>query len=173
MKLQLLSHPRKLRFIVGYLRFRFLFLSLVPLAAYSQNASSAFNVKDGGAFQHQNQNEISSAQPKRFGLIKYSGIWLSGKYSDADRLFPIGKGFAMQFNDKGDATLSQALLRDLRAHANPEGSRIIDVVAPDDYTPDASTGEALVMACAINYEHVDGIETVSYTHLTLPTTERV
>jgi hypothetical protein len=33
----------------------------------------------------------------------------------------------------------------------------VDALAPNDYKPEAKAGKALVLACAINYEHVDGV----------------
>jgi len=156
MRLQSLDKRHKSRFLVGFLRALFLLASLAPLTLYSETPASGSSVRDGS--ETHSQKEVASEVSQKMSLIKFSGIWLSGKFSEADRLFPVGKGFAMQLGENGATTLSRDLLKQLRAQAKPDGSRIIDSVAPDDYMPDASKGEALVMACAINYEHVDGVE---------------
>jgi hypothetical protein len=91
--------------------------------------------------------------------IKYSGIWLSGKYSESDARFPVGKLYALS-SAKGEGVpqLSQKLLAGLRAVAKPNGRRLVDALAPDDYSPSTTGGQAFLMACAINYEHVDSLE---------------
>jgi len=90
--------------------------------------------------------------------IKYSGVWLSGKYCDADKNFPVGKHYSLQFGEGSSNDLSKDLLALIRKESKPNGNRLVDSIAPDDYTPQASVGKALVMACAINYEHVDQVE---------------
>jgi len=91
--------------------------------------------------------------------IKYSGVWLSGKYSDIDKNFPVGKEFALRRveGQGGDFQLSREILVSLRKASKPSGRRLVDALAPDDYVPQASSGKALVLACAINYEHVDSV----------------
>ncbi len=91
--------------------------------------------------------------------IKFSGIWLSGKYSETDLRFPVGKRYSLSSaQGEGVAELSKTLLAGLRAAAKPNGRRLVDAVASDDYAPSTTGGEAFLMACAINYEHVDSVE---------------
>ena len=89
--------------------------------------------------------------------IKFSGVWLTGKASEAELNFRVGRKFAAQFGDDSNVDLSRQLLLQLRAKAKPGGKRLVDVLAPDDYSPNARLGRALVMACALNYEHVDSV----------------
>lgn len=91
--------------------------------------------------------------------IKFSGIWLSGKYSETDLRFPVGKRYSLSSaQGEGVAELSKTLLAGLRAAAKPNGRRLVDAVAPDNYAPSTTGGQAFLMACAINYEHVDSVE---------------
>ncbi len=104
--------------------------------------------------------ESKTAEPlEPLQPIKYSGIWLSGKYSESEARFPVGKRYALS-SAKGEGVplLSQKLLAGLRAAAQPNGRRLVDAVAPDDYAPSTTGGQAFLMACAINYEHVDSVE---------------
>jgi len=91
--------------------------------------------------------------------IKYAGVWLSGKFSDIDKNFPVGKEFTLRRLESqgGGFQLSRQILEALRKGAKPGGRRLVNALAPDDYTPEAKAGKALVLACAINYEHVDSV----------------
>lgn len=90
--------------------------------------------------------------------IKYSGIWLTGTYADINKYFPVGKKHALQTGVSGSNQVAKQLLAAIRKEAVPNGKRLIDAIAPDDYRPEAAAGKALVMACSINYEHVDSVE---------------
>jgi hypothetical protein len=91
--------------------------------------------------------------------IAFSGVWLAGKYSEIGERFPIGKRFALSSaQGEGNAELSKSLLAALRSGSKPNGRRLVDAIAPDDYSPSTSGGQAFLMACAINYEHVDSVE---------------
>jgi hypothetical protein len=91
--------------------------------------------------------------------IKYGGIWLSGSLADADKNFPVGKLFTQRRieGQGGSDDLASEILQALRKAAKPGGRRLVDALAPNDYKPEAKAGKALVLACAINYEHVDGV----------------
>ncbi|MEI6715411.1 MAG: hypothetical protein WCO60_16765 [Verrucomicrobiota bacterium] len=90
--------------------------------------------------------------------IKFAGIWLTGKAVDSDSNFPIGKRYAAQFGNDDTTDLSKKLLGQVRFAAKAGGKRLVDRVAPDDFVPGAASGKALVMACALNYEHVESIQ---------------
>jgi hypothetical protein len=91
--------------------------------------------------------------------IKYAGIWLSGRYSEIDARFPIGKRYSLSSaKGEGDAELSRVLLKALRDAAKPSGRRLVDALAPDNYAPATTDGQAFLLACAVNYEHVDSVE---------------
>lgn len=100
---------------------------------------------------------VSSPLSAQETQIKFSGIWLTAKASEAESLFPVGRKFAAQFGGDDTASLSRKLLSQLREKAKPDGKRLVDLLAPDDYTPSAASGKALVMACALTYEHVDSV----------------
>jgi hypothetical protein len=86
--------------------------------------------------------------------IAFGGIWLRGNKADALKNFPIGSRYAMQGgDDKKAAEWSRKLLASLRKQQKPDDVRLVDRMAPDDFQPQASSGRAMVMACAINYEH--------------------
>jgi len=102
------------------------------------------------------QNSGSGAQATAVDPIKYYGIWLSGKNSEADKNFPVGKKFALGLGN--ESTLSAEILQSIRKSQHSGGGRLVDAVAPDDYMPEAASGKALVMASAINYEEVESVE---------------
>ena len=86
--------------------------------------------------------------------IAFGGIWLRGSKADALKNFPIGSRYALQGgDDKKAAEWSRKLLDSLRKQQKLNGVRLVDRMAPDDFQPQASSGRAMVMACAINYEH--------------------
>jgi hypothetical protein len=91
-------------------------------------------------------------------LIKFSGVWLSGKFQDINNHFPVGKNHTLAFGKEGGNELSKKILASLRQDAVPGKGRLIDSIAPDDFRPEAASGKAYVMACSINYEHVDCVE---------------
>jgi len=92
-------------------------------------------------------------------LMKYSGIWLTGTYSEAKERFPIGVNYALQLADgEGDAGLTQLLLSELRIVAKPGGRRLVDALADDGHVASSTGGEAYLLACGINYEHVESVE---------------
>jgi hypothetical protein len=113
-------------------------LFIRPLAptAFAQDASAP--------------TQISDQTP-----IKFAGVWLTGRNADADKYFPIGKKHTLKFGSEEGNVVSRKILAEIRKEAVPNGKRLIDAIAPDDYRPEASAGKALVMACSINYEHVD------------------
>jgi len=92
-------------------------------------------------------------------LMKYSGVWLTGSYSEAKERFPVGVNYALQLADgEGDAGLTQVLLRELRASAKTGGRRLVDALAEDGHVASSTAGEAYLLACGINYEHVESVE---------------
>jgi hypothetical protein len=86
-------------------------------------------------------------------LIKFAGVWIRGNAADAAKVCPVGVKYAMGGGDnEAAAAYSRKLLQLIRSKQKPNGLRLIDRVAPDDYLPQAGSGRALVLACAINYE---------------------
>jgi len=116
-----------------------LFASLLVPSAFCQEASAP--------------TQVSNQTP-----IKYAGIWLTGRFIDADKYFPIGKKHTLKSGTQEGNDVSKQILAEIRKEAVPNGKRLIDAIAPDDYMPEAAAGKALVMACSINYEHVDCVE---------------
>jgi hypothetical protein len=104
------------------------------------------------------QDATETTQVSNQALIKYSGIWLTGRFADVDKYFPIGKKHTLKFGSPEGNAVSKQILAEIRKEAVPNGKRLIDTIAPDDYRPEAAAGKALVMACSINYEHVDCVE---------------
>jgi hypothetical protein len=99
--------------------------------------------------------EATNATNDSHSLIKYSGIWLSGKLEDAEHHFPVGKTHTLSFKKDSNNELSKKILSQIRQEAVPGKGRLIDCVAPDDYRPEVASGRAYVLACSINYEHID------------------
>lgn len=88
--------------------------------------------------------------------IKFGGVWLKGKDSEASSRFPVGHQFIRQGTSfSGTQSASKELLQIIRKNQKPGAPRLIDRVAPDDFIPLASSGSALLMALAINYEHCE------------------
>ena len=87
--------------------------------------------------------------------VKWGGVWLRGSNADRDDFYPVGSQFALQARDKENSPMaeeySRKLFKSLEATATPDGGRILDRVQNIKYAK-ASSGKALVMACAINYE---------------------
>lgn len=107
-------------------------------------------VSDVGADSNQQANAVADTNNN---LIKFAGVWVRGNAVDAAKLCPVGVKYAMGGgDDEGAAAYSRKLLQKIRSNQKPGGLRLIDRVAPDDYLPQAGSGQALVMACAINYE---------------------
>ena len=144
------------RALLGYSRSVTLLMVLSCGLAVVQGASSK-KEKAQAKSTPSEAKAPESAEPLQ--PIKYSGIWLSGKYSESEARFPVGKRYALS-SAKGEGVpqLSRQLLASLRAVAQPNGRRLVDAVAPDDYAPSTTGGQAFLMACAINYEHVDSVE---------------
>jgi hypothetical protein len=98
--------------------------------------------------------KIESSPTRTNQEIAFGGIWLRGSKADALKNFPIGSRYAMHGgDDKKSAEWSRKLLASLRKQQKPDGARLVDRMAADDFQPQASSGRAMVMACAINYEH--------------------
>ncbi len=89
--------------------------------------------------------------------ITWGGLWLTGKLSDMERDFPVGKDYTARMveGEGGSRELSREMLKALRRKAKPGGKRLVDALAPDDYTPEAKSGKALVLACVVTYEGVE------------------
>lgn len=104
-----------------------------------------------------NPNQQTNATiDKQNDLIKFAGVWIRGSAADAAKACPVGIKYAMGGgNNENAAGYSRKLLQKIRAKQKPAGLRLIDRVAPDDYLPQAGSGSALVMACAINYEIIE------------------
>ena len=128
-------------------------LAVIAVAWTLQNRSCAENVNLPAEVAKTPSNNESS--PTRTTQeIAFGGIWLRGSKADALKNFPIGSRYAMQGgDDKRAAEWSRKLLASLRKQQKPDGKRLVDRMAADDFQPQASSGRAMVMACAINYEH--------------------
>lgn len=87
--------------------------------------------------------------------IKWGGVWLRGSNADRDKFYPVGSQFALQALRKENSLIAEEysakLFKSLEVAATPGGGRILDRVQNIEYAK-ASSGKALVMACAINYE---------------------
>ena len=87
--------------------------------------------------------------------IKWGGVWLRGSNADRDNFYPVGSQFALQALDEENSPMAEEysakLFKSLEVTATPGGGRILDRVQNIEYAK-ASSGKALVMACAINYE---------------------
>jgi hypothetical protein len=99
--------------------------------------------------------ELCLSQEPSQAEIKWSGLCVRGTFEQAQKNFPVG----VQFAADGDRSvkLSRAILGQLRENAMPGGKRLVDRLAPDDFSPKASSGRALVMCCALSYELTDSI----------------
>jgi hypothetical protein len=96
---------------------------------------------------------VSAVADNNNNLIKFAGVWIRGNAADAAKVCPVGVKYAMGGGDNEAAgAYSKKLLQLIRSKQKPNGLRLIDRVAPDDYLPQAGSGRALVLACAINYE---------------------
>jgi len=84
--------------------------------------------------------------------IKFGGVWLKGTYAEASSKFPVGSSI---LKPEADLSASKKLLQLIRKNQKSGGSRLVDMVASDDFTPVAASGRALIMALAINYEHYE------------------
>jgi hypothetical protein len=128
-------------------------LAFAAVAWSLQNRSGAVNV-DVPAEAVETSAKMESSPTRKSQEIAFGGIWLRGSKADALKNFPIGSRYAMQGgDDKKSAEWSRKLLASLRKQQKPDGTRLVDRMAADDFQPQASTGRAMVMACAINYEH--------------------
>ena len=88
--------------------------------------------------------------------IKFGGVWLKGKDSEASSRFPVGHQFIKQgASFSGTQSASKELLQIIRKNQKSGAPRLIDRVAPDDFVPLASSGNALLLALAVNYEHCE------------------
>lgn len=94
----------------------------------------------------------------KYSFIRFSGVWLTGTFKDIDLHFPVGKNHTLAFGNQGGNELSKKILTRIREEATPGKGRLIDNIAPDDFRPEAASGKSYVMACSINYEHVDCVE---------------
>ena len=87
--------------------------------------------------------------------ISWGGVWLRGSNADRDDFYPVGSQFALQALDDDNSPMaaeySAKLFKSLEVTATPGGGRILDRVQNIKLAK-ASTGKALVMACAVNYE---------------------
>ena len=102
--------------------------------------------------------DVQNNSNDKYSLIKYSGVWLTGTYQDINRHFPVGKTHTLAFGNQGGNELSKKILERIREEAISGKGRLIDSIAPDDFRPEAASGKSYVMACSINYEHVDCVE---------------
>jgi hypothetical protein len=139
-----------------------LFWAVFALLAAWSGSEALGKEKKGPVKEQKAAEEVAGndgGQREPLQPIKYTGIWLSGKGSEMDGRFPVGKRYALAAGTEGeDGGLSRELLAGLRAASKPNGRRLVDAIAPDDYAPSTTGGQAFVMACAINYEHVDSVE---------------
>ena len=87
--------------------------------------------------------------------ISWGGVWLRGSNADRDSFYPVGSQFALQAIDDENSPMAEEysakLFRSLEVTATPGGGRILDRVQNIKLAK-ASSGKALVMACAVNYE---------------------
>lgn len=87
--------------------------------------------------------------------VMWGGVWLRGSHADRDDFYPVGSQFALQGLDEENSLMakvySRKLFKSLEVTATPSGGRILDRVQNIGLAK-ASSGKALVMACAVNYE---------------------
>lgn len=88
--------------------------------------------------------------------IKWNGLCVRGTFADAQANFPVGVKYVL--DSERSVNFSRGILREFRAEAKPGGKRLVDRIAADDFLPKASSGRALVMACALSYELCDSIK---------------
>ena len=118
-----------------------------------QGSSQAKVIESGADIVADSNQPANAVADTNNNLIKFAGVWIRGNAADAAKVCPVGIKYAMGGgDDEGAAAYSRKLLQKIRAKQKPGGLRLIDRVAPDDYLPQAGSGQALVMACAINYE---------------------
>ena len=146
---------------------RFLFVAFASMIAThgwcAGPSKSGGKTSNGGKVD--STVEVKTASPSgqkeevALPLMKYSGVWLTGTYSEARERFPVGVNYALQLADgEGDTGLTQLLLRELRAAAKAGGRRLVDGLADDGHVASSIGGEAYLLACGINYEHVESVE---------------
>ena len=146
---------------------RFLFVAFASMIAThgwcAGPSKSGGKTSNGGKVD--STVEVKTASPSgqkeevALPLMKYSGVWLTGTYSEARERFPVGVNYALQLADgEGDTGLTQLLLRELRAAAKAGGRRLVDGLADDGHVASSTGGEAYLLACGINYEHVESVE---------------
>lgn len=96
--------------------------------------------------------------------IKFAGVWLSGRYADIDKDFPVGKEFTQSATEASQGVnLSKSIYEKIEEVQRKGGSskvkknRLVDAVSvgADGQEFSAQLGNALVMACVINRETVD------------------
>ena len=86
-------------------------------------------------------------------LIKFSGIWIRGNATDAEKSCPIGFRYAFSPTPSESAvTYHKDFHATLVKKAKNQGNRIIDHIGGHDYLPNSATSGAYVMACAVKYE---------------------
>ena len=125
----------------------------VNIESSPQDPTQALNTEPVSDVDADSNQQANADADTNNNLIKFAGVWIRGNASDAAKVCPVGIKYAMGGgDDDGAAAFSSKLLQKIRAKQKPGGLRLIDRVAPDDYLPQAGSGQALVMACEINYE---------------------
>ncbi len=97
--------------------------------------------------------------------MRFAGIWF---YKTQDELavakqFPVGRHYGDRREQSADSTsvqtqhtdLTRKLYTFMQKEKRAGGKRILDYLGEGDETMVSSQGDALVMACALNYEHVE------------------
>lgn len=92
--------------------------------------------------------------------VRWGGVWLRGSNSEREKDFPVGSEFTVNpisdFDTKQPLEKSELfgtkMFNALVAESKLGGGRIVDRLMADNALVSAESGEALVLACAINYE---------------------
>jgi hypothetical protein len=123
----------------------------VNIESSPQDPTQALNTEPVSDVDADSNQQANADADTNNNLIKFAGVWIRGNASDAAKVCPVGIKYAMGGgDDEGAAAYSRKLLQKIRAKQKLGGLRLIDRVAPDDYLPQPGSGQALVMACAIN-----------------------
>lgn len=97
--------------------------------------------------------------------IRFAGVWFYRTQNEQEvaRQFPVGRQYGDRRVTQGATTtteeqhsrLTQDIYTRMQAQKQEGGQRLLDRLATGDESMYASRGDALVMACALNYEHVE------------------
>ena len=97
--------------------------------------------------------------------IRFAGVWFYRTQDEQEvaRQFPVGRHYGDRREFSADSPamqekysdLTMQLYKSMLSEKKEGGTRLLDRLAEGDETMIASQGDAMVMACALNYEHVE------------------